>query len=276
MGWEVSSGLGVRAFWPLLHHTAHFQPRWEGVAIRFAAGPANAPPETCTPTGTEPGHRAHANAYTRKPGHSATARGSQGHRKCSQSFHALGTHVHTHSPGVSHTESRTHTQARGRPVAPQLWFLREQGEREGGPGRPRAAPPGRRASLSEAVGAVGGGTRVLAPLSLPSPRLNGPPFPTCPPCGPNFSLSHLPASCQQRGSRSEPGVSPHPPREGGRGGCTPGDESRARPGSCPGAGGEGGEKALAGSPSAESLARRLLLAFPGPAAEEPWDQGSAL
>ncbi|CAI9156096.1 unnamed protein product [Rangifer tarandus platyrhynchus] len=62
----------------------------------------------------------------------------------------------------------------------------------------------------------------------------------------------------------------------GRGGCTPGDESGARPGSGTGAGGEGGEKALAGSPSAENLARRLLLAFPGPAAEEPWDQGSAL
>lgn len=54
------------------------------------------------------------------------------------------------------------------------------------------------------------------------------------------------------------------------------DERGARPGSRPGAGGEGGEEALAGSPSAESLVRRLLLALPGSAAKEPWDQCLAL
>ncbi|XP_010859566.1 PREDICTED: homeobox protein engrailed-1 [Bison bison bison] len=158
--------------------------------------------------------------------------------------------------GAGILESRKNTQAPGCTVAPQLWFLQEQGEREGGPeGRDLAVTPpphltGTRCSLSEEVGSVDF-------LSPPAP-LADQTFPslTSPPAASSADLM------------LEAGVSPHPPREGGRGV----DETGARPGSCPGAGGESGEKALAGSPSAESLVRRLLLAFPGPAAEEPWDQ----
>lgn len=184
------------------------------------------------------------------------------------------THALTWS--LSHTHSRTHTQA------PPTLFLQEQGEREGGPGRPRAgsdpspAPP-RQTSQSERGGGGGGGrhpgSRPSFPVFSQARRTS---FPHLPPLRTKlFPLSpprQLPAARISGRTRSFP--APSPGR--GRGGCTPGDESRARPGSCPGAGGEGGEKALAGSPSAESLVRRLLLAFPGPAAEEPWDQGSAL
>lgn len=212
MGWEVSSGLGVRTLWPLLFHTPHFQPRWEGVALRFPAGTQAHPRRPAHGQAQEPGHRAHANTYTCKPGHSATARGSQGHRKCTQSFRALGTHVHTHSPGVSHTHSHVHTRRR-----PQLWFLREQGEREGGPGRPRAgsdpspAPP-RQASQSERGGGGGGGRHPGSRPSFPAfSQARWTSFPTCAPCGPNFSLSpprQLPAARLSVGTRSFPAPSP--------------------------------------------------------------------
>ena len=130
-------------------------------------------------------------------------RSAEMHTILSCSWH---TRTHALTWSLSHTESRKNTQAPGCTVAPQLWFLQEQGEREGGPeGRDLAVTPpphltGTRSSLSEEVGGggreVGEGTRLLSPLSLSSSRLGGLPFPTCPPCGPNFSLSHLPASCQ--------------------------------------------------------------------------------
>lgn len=126
------------------------------------------------------------------------------------------TRTHALTWSLSHTESRTHTQAPGRPVAPQLWFLREQGEREGGPGRPRAgsdpspAPPGRRASLSEAVGAVGGGTRVPSFPAFSQARWTS--FPHLPPLRTKlFPLSpprQLPAARISVGTRSFPAPSP--------------------------------------------------------------------
>lgn len=154
----------------------------------------NAPRETYAWTGTSAARTQspcrHLHVHTRTQRDHARVTGAQ---KCIQSFRAAGTHVHTHSPGVSHTESRTNTLAPGCTVAPQLWFLQEQGEREGGPeGRDLVVTPpphltGTRSSLSEEVagrgrgGGSGGEGRHPAslPLSLSSPRLGGLPFPTC-------------------------------------------------------------------------------------------------
>lgn len=267
-----------------LSHTSLAEPRSEGVALRFPAGTHR----DCT--------HGHAQAqppaqslctHTCTHGHSATTQGLEEHERCTQPFRAHW-HTHTHAPawGLSHTQSHTNTQAPGPHGRPQLRFLQEPGDREGGRRRPRhcsdPSPPTAdltrtRSSLSSEVGpGAGGGTRVLAPLSLSSPRRARLPFPTRPTSRPNFSLPHLPTSSPQRRSRWEPGVLPAPSPGRGSGGCTPENERGARPGSCPGASGEGGGKAPAGSRSAESRVRGLLLPLPGSVGEEPWDQLSPL
>ena len=66
-------------------------------------------------------------------------RSAEMHTILSCSWH---TRTHALTWSLSHTESRKNTQAPGCTVAPQLWFLQEQGEREGGPeGRDLAVTP---------------------------------------------------------------------------------------------------------------------------------------
>ena len=97
-------------------------------------------------------------------------RSAEMHTILSCSWH---TRTHALTWSLSHTESRKNTQAPGCTVAPQLWFLQEQGEREGGPeGRDLAVTPpphltGTRSSLSEEVGGGSGGGGGH-PASLPS------------------------------------------------------------------------------------------------------------
>lgn len=104
MAWEVSSGFGVRALWPLLYHTPHFEPQWEGVALRFAAGTQRHPRRpTHGQAQAQPGHRAHANTYTYIPGHSATTRGLQERRNAHNPFVQLAhTYTRTHLESLTH------------------------------------------------------------------------------------------------------------------------------------------------------------------------------
>ena len=171
--------------------------------------------------------RAHAHTYTCTHGHSATTQGLEGHEKCTQPFRAHW-HTRTHAPtwGLSHTQSRTNTQAPGRTVAPHSGFCRSRGTgKVAGEGLDTAVtpPPHRRpppqAIQSELGGGAGGwgearGCSPLFPSPLPgAPDFPSPPAPLPAQTFPSLTSPPVPRSADLGGN---PESSPHPPREGGR------------------------------------------------------------